>query len=238
MRRENSTDEFIAKEKKKRYRYLGAYCCRCSPLCQFCCIITTILLLAALAALLTAFIKSKSTTTTTESMSSATTVTTTGTTTITPRPMCPITAPGDPIKGLYNTVPGGATGGFEGRYSTYNEKPPQAIDNNLTTKYLNYGTSSVMNNLVSNPGKDTGFYVTPNVGYSLANGVLFTSANDLLYNGTTGLEIAANVSRLVNGTIQTFLNSFIYRSYRLLITSQRGIQDSVRYAELHIMRYC
>mgnify|MGYP006996230412 FL=1 len=171
-------------------------------------------------------------------MSSATTVTTTGTTTITPRPMCPITAPGDPIKGLYNTVAGGATGGFQGRYSTYNEKPPQAIDNNLTTKYLNYGTSSVMNNLVSNPGKDTGFYVTPNVGYSLANGVLFTSANDLLYNGTTGLEIAANVSRLVNGTIQTFFNSFIYRSYRLLITSQRGIQDSVRYAELHIMRYC
>lgn len=178
--------------------------------------------------------------------------------------MCQITASGDPIKGLYNTVAGGPTGGFEGRFAGSSERPPQVIDNNLTTKYLNYGTTSVGNAQLTNPGKDSGFYVTPNVGYSMANGVLFAAANDfaqrdpltvtiegtnatnlnatgvwtLLYNGPTGLDPINNHTRNAYGTAQVFSNSIAYKSYRVLITSQRGIEDSVQYAEAHIMKYC
>ena len=189
-------------------------------------------------------------------------VSTTTQTTTTPRPMCPITATGDFIKGVYNTVAGGPTGGYEGRYSPYTEKPPQAIDNNLNTKYLNYGTTAVMNSQLTNAGKDSGFFVTPTAGISLANGVLFSTGDDwperdpltmtlegtnatnlnsssiwtLLYTGSTGLE--TTLARQANGTIRTFPNSLTFKSYRLLIITQRDIQDSVQYSESHIMRYC
>jgi len=202
------------------------------------------------------------TTTTTSTTITTITTTTTSTTTTTPRPMCKITASDDPINGLYNTVTGGPTGGYEGRYSPYTEKPPQAIDNNLNTKYLNYGTTSVMNSLMTDPGKDSGFYVTPNVGASLANGILFATANDfpgrdpltitlegtnstnlnsssvwtLLYNGSTGLDLVT--TRSSYGSSVAFTNNVSYISYRLLVLTQRDISDSVQYAESHIMRYC
>ena len=203
-----------------------------------------------------------STTATTSTAPTTATATTTTTTTTTPRPMCPITATGDFIKGVYNTLAGGPTGGYEDRYSPYNEVPPNAIDGDVNSKYLNYGTTAVMNDNLTNPGNGTGFFVTPNAGISLANGVLFATGGDyperdpltmtlegtnstnlnsssiwtLLYTGSTGLE--TTLARQANGTIRTFPNSLTFRSYRLLIITQRGIQDSVQYSESHIMRYC
>ena len=176
--------------------------------------------------------------------------------------MCPITATGDFIKGVYNTFAGGPTGGYEDRYSPYNEVPPNAIDGDVNSKYLNYGTTAVMNDNLTNPGNGTGFFVTPNAGISLANGVLFATGGDyperdpltmtlegtnatnlnsssiwtLLYTGSTGLE--TTLARQANGTIRTFPNSLTFKSYRLLIITQRDIQDSVQYSESHIMRYC
>ena len=176
--------------------------------------------------------------------------------------MCPITATGDFIKGVYNTFAGGPTGGFEGRYSPYNEVPPNAIDGDVNSKYLNYGTRAVINSQLTNAGKDSGFFVRPTAGISLANGVLFSTGDDwperdpltmtlegtnatnlnsssiwtLLYTGPTGLE--TTLGRKANGTIQTFPNSLTFKSYRLLILTQRDIQDSVQYSESHIMRYC
>ena len=202
------------------------------------------------------------TTTTTSTTITTITTTTTSTTTTTPRPMCKITASDDPIKSLYDTVAGGPTVGFEGRYSIYGEKPPEAIDNNVNTKYLNYGTTSAAFLMSTNPGKDSGFYVTPNVGASLANGILFATANDfpgrdpltitlegtnstnlhsssvwtLLYNGSTGLDLVT--TRSSYGSSVAFTNNVSYISYRLLVLTQRDISDSVQYAESHIMRYC
>ena len=179
--------------------------------------------------------------------------------------MCPITRTGDPIKGLYNTRAGGPTGGFEGRYSTYSETPDKAIDNQTGTKYLNYGTTGVMNLITPQPGADTGFYVTPTLtSTSVTNGLLFATGGDfperdpitvtlegtnltalnassswvLIYNGSTGIDLSTVINRLTYGTLQVFPNTIAYRSYRLLITSQRAAQDSIQYSEAHIMSYC
>jgi len=174
-----------------------------------------------------------------------------------------VTSAGDAIKGLYSTIAGGPTVGFEGRYSPFNQVPAKAIDNNLSTKYLNFGTTSTMNALVSNPGKNSGFYITPNVGVSLVNGVRFATGEDfperdpltmtfegtnstnlnassvwtLLYNGSTGLDSIIPPARSSYGNIATFTNNVYYKSYRLLVLTQRGIQDSVQYAECQIMEF-
>jgi hypothetical protein len=179
--------------------------------------------------------------------------------------MCPITRPGDPIYGLFNTRAGGPTGGFEGRYSPYSETPSKAIDNRTNTKYLNYGTNGTMNLMMTQPGANTGFYVTPTLtSTSVTNGLLFATGDDypqrdpitvtlegtnstvlntssiwtLIYNGSTGIDSSASINRSTYGTLQVFTNTIAYRSYRLLITSQRAIHDAVQYSEALIMNYC
>ena len=191
--------------------------------------------------------------------------TSTSSATTTQRPMCSVTRPGDPTHGLYNTIAGGNTGGFEGRYPTSNEVPAKAIDNDVNTKYVNFGTTSVMNANVSQPGANTGFYVTPQMAnVSVVNGIRFATGNDyeardpltmtlegtnstalntssiwtLLYNGSTGIDAVNAPNRTAYGVIQVFPNTVIYRSYRLLITSQRSYQDSVQYSEFQILSYC
>ncbi|CAF1424109.1 unnamed protein product [Adineta ricciae] len=180
--------------------------------------------------------------------------------------MCTITQPGDPIIGLYGTKAGGPTGGTNGMFTAIpSETPTSAIDNNVNTKYVNYGNYSYINGNFSQAGQDTGFFVTSTSGnFSVANGIIFATGSDyperdpltitlegtnsttllpnpswtLVYTGATGIDPTTAPARLTYGTLQVFSNSIAFRSYRLLITSQRSYQDSVQYAEAHIMTYC
>lgn len=175
------------------------------------------------------------------------------TTTTTTQPLLQITQSGDPIYGPYNTAAHGSTGGFGGMFSSSDEEPPMAIDGVLNMKYLNFGNynSNGMSNTV---GVNTGFYVTPQISaYSVACGILFATANDspnrdpltitlqgtnstvlnssyswiLIYSGPTGIDPVNNPNRSTYGTLQLFSNTRAYQSYRLLVTSQRAVNDSV-----------
>ena len=139
-----------------------------------------------------------------------------------------------------------------------------AIDGSLHTKYLNYGNHGSMLVSIFQPGMNSGFYVTPSISSaSIARGLLFATANDapgrdpitvtlegtnstalnsssswtLIYKGSTGISASTIPSRYTYGDLQTFSNTVAYKSYRLLITSQRGYGDSVQYSEAHIMGY-
>ena len=142
-----------------------------------------------------------------------------------------------------------------------------AIDNELTTKYLNFGESVCLNCTPSLEGIDTGYIVLPAISNkTIARAILFASANDfperdpltitlegsnasnrtllyqdsswtLIYNGSTGINANMDPGRRVYGTQQNFFNTIPYRSYRLLVTSRRGAADSVQYAEGGILGY-
>ena len=74
----------------------------------------------------------------------------------------PITVVGDPI------FAGQLGGGFFtiADNSPAEERVPNAIDGNIFTKYLNFGL------------ENTGYFVTPNLGSSIATGINFNTAND------------------------------------------------------------
>ena len=175
-----------------------------------------------------------------------------------------ITQVGDFIVGVYNTTAGGPTGAKDGRYSTSTEQPPKAIDNNVATKYLNFGSTGNFGVTAPAPGVGTGFYVTPNISNaSVAVALRFATANDepdrdpltvtlegtnstaldlgtgwgLLYNGSTGINPVADPGREMFVPQQNFSNSIAYRSYRLLVTSQRNAAWCVQYAEAQIIGY-
>ena len=172
-----------------------------------------------------------------------------------PPPPADVTAPGDPIVGLHDTVAGGpntvsvSTDPGPGQYPP-NEDPPNAIDN-LTDKYLNFGTTP--------PGEDTGFYVTPGMGPTVVTGLAFRTANDnanrdpmsftlegtngdpavaswaLIASGDTGL--AADPGRNTwGGTPVTFANNQVFTSYRLLFPTVRGTgQNSMQIGEIELL---
>jgi hypothetical protein len=169
-----------------------------------------------------------------------------------------VTQPGDPIVGLHNTIAGGANtlstagtgpGQFPGA-----ESPPNAIDNSVDTKYLNFGTTP--------PGLNTGFYVTPSVGASVVVGLRFATANvepardplaftlegtnrdpatatdwALIATASTGLEADPGRKALEAENVEpTFANSAAYTSYRLLITGVRGAgQNSMQFSEVQLL---
>src|SRR5262245_54380124 len=66
-----------------------------------------------------------------------------------------ITRPGDPVVPSSNNSPGSGA-----------ENSPNAIDNNVNTKYLNFDKLN------------TGFTVTPTMGSSVCRGITLVSAND------------------------------------------------------------
>jgi len=173
-----------------------------------------------------------------------------------------ITRPGDTIIGLYNTTAGGSTGGKNGSYSADTEYPEKAIDNSTETKYFNYGTFVNRNSNRPNAGVGTGFYVTPSISNaSLVVALRFATGNDLeqrdpltvtlegtnstsldigsswtlIYNGSTGLE--SDPGRKSYGVQQNFTNTIRCASYRLLVTSQRGMHIGVQYSEVEIIGY-
>ncbi|CAF3940360.1 unnamed protein product [Rotaria sordida] len=179
----------------------------------------------------------------------------------------PITSSGDSIVGLYNTSAGQPTGAYNGRYSSSAENPPKAIDGLLSTKYLNFGVRGSAGAILNGPGVNTGFFVTPTISTaSVAVALLFATANDfpnrdpltvtlegtnatdvealhlgsswtLIYSGPTGIDPATDPGRNTYMQQQDFSNAIAFRSYRLLVTSQRGDDSSVQYAEAQILGY-
>jgi hypothetical protein len=102
-----------------------------------------------------------------------------------------ITAPGDPITGIWQTTVGGdsttstAGTGSAGQYPA-GEPPAAAIDGryqnlpapNGATKYLNFGTGGGSGVSAITKGVGTGFFVTPVLGPSIVTGIQIATAND------------------------------------------------------------
>ncbi|CAF3707485.1 unnamed protein product [Rotaria sp. Silwood1] len=204
---------------------------------------------------------------TTATITMATTITITQTSANTSQTIVSITSPADPIVGLYNTSAGQSTGAYNGRYSGPAEEPPKVIDGLLSTKYLNFGFQGSASAILNDPGVNTGFYVTPTISTaSVAVALLFATANDfpnrdplavtlegtnatdvgalnlgsswtLIYSGPTGIDPAIAPARSTYVPPQNFSNTIAFRSYRLLVTSQRGPENSVQYAEAQILGY-
>lgn len=150
-----------------------------------------------------------------------------------------ITAPGNPIVGVGATAgSSSSTLGVAGNGSPNypgNEGPTNSIDQNITTKYLNFG------------GTNVGFIVTPSSPLIL-NTFGFFTANDaagrdplritlegtnspnatttlnstwsLIYNGPTGL--VNQLGRQQSGDVIQFTANTPFQSYRLLVTQTRG----------------
>jgi hypothetical protein len=71
-------------------------------------------------------------------------------------------------------------------------------------------------------------------GADLALGVNWT----LIYSGSTGLEpLFSNTPehRKQYGDVQSFANSEYFTSYRVLVTSHRGVANSVQYSEVELL---
>ncbi|CAF1478968.1 unnamed protein product, partial [Rotaria sordida] len=205
--------------------------------------------------------------TTTTTANTATMASTTTVTTITGSPSGAITRTGDPIIGICNTIAGGSTIGGSGNNYPAAEYPPNAIDGNINTKYLNFGDGSTGCYGSAPPGINTGFYITPTISNAtVAIGLLFATSNDfptrdpttvtlegtnetsttalnsgaswtLIYNGSTGIDSYIDSNRLTYVSRQNFSNTMAFSSYRLLVTAKRGVSNSVQYAEAHIMGY-
>lgn len=103
------------------------------------------------------------------------------------------------------------------------------------------------------------FLIIPAIGSpTIACGIRFATANDieerdpmtvtlegtnstalnstvwtLLYRGPSGLN--ATTARTTYGATQIFGNTLAFRSYRLLVTSQRDFEDSTQYSEFQIL---
>lgn len=170
-----------------------------------------------------------------------------------------LTDTNETIFGIFNTTAGGSSSSATSIQQYHSsESPENVFDRNVNTKYYNYGLSSLPN---SSTGINSGFYFTVKRGSSLLIAVQFCTANDhpdrdpltmtiegtnhistlltdgsswtLIYNGTTGLE--NTTQRYTNGTNIRLSNRFVwYLSYRLLITSKRGIDDGVQYSEVYL----
>ena len=204
-----------------------------------------------------------STTTITTAITTTTTTTATTTTATTTKSFLnytSITRPNDNIVGIFNTTAGSFNGATIGSYPTC-EPPTNAIDMNVGSKYLNHGTSGSS----TTAGLNTGYYVSPRVGNSIATGIIFSTANDspnrdptmitlegsndgfvqlqlggswtLIYSGPSGISSTVDPGRSTKCTLIAFNNTIPYVSYRLLITSKRGADNSVQYSEAHIMGY-
>jgi hypothetical protein len=150
-----------------------------------------------------------------------------------------------------------------GNYYT-GEIPNNAFDNQTNTKYTSFGTCTLggASSLVC--GQATGLYLTPQRGPSLLLNLQFCTGNDLpprdpltitvegsnqssllltlgsswtpIYNDSTGLQ--SILSRETCGTIQSVANNSIwYSSYRILVTSKRGVEIATQYSEVKLMGY-
>jgi hypothetical protein len=176
-----------------------------------------------------------------------------------------ITHVGDYIYGLYNTTTGLSTGGFDGIYPVPSQSPQYAIDNNVTTKYVNFGSGGCIGCPPALYGVNTGFFIVPSSGsVTVARGLRFATGDDapnrdpitvtlegsnatdnaslqmgsswtLIYSGPTGINPLVDPGRETYGIQQMFNNSKTFVSYRLLVTSQRGPDIACQYSEVEIL---
>lgn len=159
-----------------------------------------------------------------------------------------------------NSTDSTAGTGAAGQYPS-NEAAPNAIDANTATKYLNFGGGGGAGVSTGSKGSGTGFYVTPSLTDSIVQAFQFTAANDaeardpltitiegsnavgdaalklgsswtLIYSGTTGLD--TDPGRFNPGALVAVTNSTAYDSYRVLVTSQRGVANSTQYSEFQL----
>jgi len=135
-----------------------------------------------------------------------------------------------------------------------------AIDGSVGTKYLNFGNGGGEPFFSTIKGVGTGFYVTPVFGNSVATGFRFMTGNDVperdptnitiegshaggddlklgsswspIYTGTSGL--GPDPGRHGTGQQVSFTNKAAFTSYRVLVTSQRGLANSVQYSEFQM----
>ena len=199
----------------------------------------------------------------TTTTTTATTTTTTTTTTVQGLPL--LTDTNEIIIGLWNTVAGGnqtisIPGGCVGCHVPL-ERPENAFDQNVTTKYTNFGSCGAF---VLSPtcGINTGIYVPLRRGSSLLLAFRFCTGNNiperdpltvtiegsnqpnsafilssswtLIYDGSTGLDI--DPGRFNYGIMQNLTsNTAWYNSYRILISSKRNIDaNAVQYGEIEL----
>ena len=179
--------------------------------------------------------------------------------TTTSPPLVNLTKPGDTIVALYNTTVGGSTGGKNGSWWQTYEHTPNAIDHNVSTKYLNKALGRS-----TEAGINTGFHVTPSISNAtVVLGLRFATSDfiperdpisvtlegsnssdldmgsswTLIYNGPTGIDASVNPGCMVYVPQQNFSNTVPYKSYRLLVTSKRANSTCVQYSEAHIIGY-
>jgi hypothetical protein len=140
-----------------------------------------------------------------------------------------------------------------------NEEPINAFDYSTSTKYVSYGYGG--SSLTA--GINTGFYIRPRQNLSLVTSFQFATAVDsnnrdpltmtlegtnvtgtsvslgnswtLIYNGVTGCT--TDPGRSAYCLVQNITNTIYYLGYRVLILSQRGVDDSVQYSEMHLFGY-
>ncbi len=145
-------------------------------------------------------------------------------------------------------------GGGPGPNFPQNERPELAIDNDIATKYLNFGAPEVV----------TGLVITPTTPLTTVTGLRITTANDApardpltfilegsllpnpgpnglfvpIFTGSTGLE--TDPGRRVQGPIISFANLLPYSAYRLTFPTVRtptgaGSANSLQLAELELL---
>ena len=57
----------------------------------------------------------------------------------------------------------------------------------------------------------------------------------LLYSGDTGLT-PLNVTHLAWGDMQNFTNTLSFTAYRMIVTSQRGVDRCTQFSEMHLYK--
>ncbi|CAF1510083.1 unnamed protein product [Adineta ricciae] len=137
------------------------------------------------------------------------------------------------------------------------------FDGNLTTEFTSHGVCNISLYL-SRCGQNTGFYFTPQSGSmilagfrlgtsihsSLRDPLLMTiegsnssgssltsgSSWTLIYNGSSGL--LSDPGRGQWGTIQPLFGPFLrFSTFRFLVPTKRGAQNSAAYSELRLLSY-
>ncbi|CAF0843464.1 unnamed protein product [Adineta steineri] len=252
------------KKKKQKYKYCTGFRLR-ALLCMFGTIILGALVAAIIIAILSKSITTNITSITTVSTTIITTTTESTSTTTTTPPLFYISL-NESVNGIWNTTVGGdstasVNGTSAGNYVT-GEEPNAAFDRNTSTKYTSFGSCSIGVPSIE-CGVNTGLYITPQSGASLITGLRFCTGNDyperdpltvsvegsnhtsaltfgtswtVIYNGTTGLDV--DPGRATCGVTQLFLNNpNSYLSYRILLSSKRGIDYVLQYSEIELLGY-
>ncbi|CAF1646187.1 unnamed protein product [Didymodactylos carnosus] len=134
------------------------------------------------------------------------------------------------------------------------------IDNDLTTKYLNFGNGMWSDTV----GIGTGFVVILSKGLSVLTGVQFATGSNvaakdpltisiegsnattpieketqwqLIYEGSSGCGAQQDIGRQTYCAVQYIQTNVSCTSYRILIQSQRGVATNVQYSEAHLLGY-